>query len=62
MQNSLDSDQFQQLVGPDLDPNCLQRLSAGDIFYIIQYRRYAPDTIFIELRSMIMIKVIVTNK
>ena len=26
--NSLDSDQTKQFVGPDLDPNCLQRLSA----------------------------------
>ena len=28
--NSLDPDQAQHLVGPDLDPNCLQRLSAED--------------------------------
>ena len=28
--NNLDSDQAQQNVGPDLDPNCLQRLSADD--------------------------------
>ena len=27
MPNSLDPDQAQQNVGPDLDPNCLQRLS-----------------------------------
>ena len=27
---SLDPDQAQHLVGPDLDPNCLQRSSAGD--------------------------------
>ena len=26
--NSLDSDQAQHVVGPDLGPNCLQRLSA----------------------------------
>ena len=26
--NGLDTDQDQQIVGPDLDPNCLQRLSA----------------------------------
>ena len=26
--NSLDSDQAQHFVGPDLGPNCLQRLSA----------------------------------
>ena len=26
--NNLDPDQAQQNIGPDLDPNCLQRLSA----------------------------------
>ena len=28
MSNSLDPDQARRFVGPDLDPNCLQRLSA----------------------------------
>ena len=28
--NSLDTDQAQCFVGPDLDPNCLQRLSEDD--------------------------------
>ena len=28
--NSLDPDQDQHFVGPDLDPNCLPRLSVGD--------------------------------
>ena len=28
MSNSLDPDQARHLVGPDLGPNCLQRLSA----------------------------------
>ena len=28
--NSLDPDQARQFVGPDLGPNCLQRLSAED--------------------------------
>ena len=28
--NSLDTDQARQFVGPDLDPNCLQMLSADD--------------------------------
>ena len=31
MSNSLDPDQAQHCVGPDLGPNCLQRLSADDI-------------------------------
>ena len=30
MSNSLDPDQARQLVGPDLRPNCFQRLSADD--------------------------------
>ena len=30
MSNSLDPDQARQLVGPDLGPNCLPRLSADD--------------------------------
>ena len=28
--NGLDPDQHRHSVGPDLDPNCLQRLSADD--------------------------------
>ena len=28
--NSLDPDQARHFVGPDLGPNCLQRLSADD--------------------------------
>ena len=28
--NSLDPDQAQHFVGPDLGPNCLQRISADD--------------------------------
>ena len=31
MSNSLDPDQAEHIVGPDLGPNCLQRLSAGFI-------------------------------
>ena len=30
MSNNLDPDQDRHFVGPDLDPNCLQRLSADD--------------------------------
>ena len=30
MLNSLDPDQARHFVGPDLDPNCLQTLSADD--------------------------------
>ena len=30
MSNSLDPDQALHFVGPDLDPNCLQRLSADE--------------------------------
>ena len=31
MSNSLDPDQARRVVGPDLGPNCLPRLSAEDI-------------------------------
>ena len=30
MSNGFDPDQDQHFVGPDLSPNCLQRLSADD--------------------------------
>ena len=30
MSNSLDPDQARQIVGPDLGPNCLPRLTADD--------------------------------
>ena len=30
MSNSLDPDQAQSLVGPDLGPNCSQKISADD--------------------------------
>ena len=30
MSNSLDPDQARQFIGPDLGPNCLQKLSAED--------------------------------
>ena len=30
MSNSLDPDQARHFVGPDLGPNCLQRLSVDD--------------------------------
>ena len=30
MSNGLDPDQGRHIVGPDLGPNCLQRLSPGD--------------------------------
>ena len=31
--SSLDPDHAQRFVGPDLGPNCLLRLSAGDTIY-----------------------------
>ena len=34
--NNLDPDQARHYVGPDLVPNCLQRLSADDTFKVIQ--------------------------
>ena len=32
--NSLDPDQDRHFVGPDLDPNCLQRLSADNKSFV----------------------------
>ena len=32
MPNGLDPDQYRHFVGPDLGPNCLQKLSAKDKF------------------------------
>ena len=40
MSNSLDPDQARHFVGPDLDPNCLQRLSADDRFTCRQKVKY----------------------
>ena len=37
MSNSLDPDLARRVVGPDLGPNCLQRLSADD-FDIVCHR------------------------
>ena len=34
MSNSLDREQALQIVGPDLGPNCLQRLSADDTSFV----------------------------
>ena len=31
MSNGLDSDQARRSVGPDISPNCLQRLSGPDL-------------------------------
>ena len=49
--NSLDSDPARQYVGPDLDPNCLQRLSADNTrgqrierhIFLYQPRASSPD-------------------
>ena len=35
--NGLDSDQERRSVSPDLDPNCLQRLSAGKSIQLNMY-------------------------
>ena len=34
MSNSLDPDQARRFVGPDLGPNCLQKLSFKDFFFV----------------------------
>ena len=38
--NSLDPDQARHTVGPDLDPNCLQRLSVDDMQMMDKIIRY----------------------
>ena len=47
--NSLDPDQAQHFVGPDLGPNCLQRLSADDPSKPIVKGFYIFYPIFISL-------------
>ena len=55
MSNSLDPDQARRFVGPDLGPNCLQRLSADDTgrqtvktkqFLTVRGRKLAVDVSF----------------
>ena len=43
MSNSLDPDQARHFVGPDLGPNCLQRLSADDTCRRSSFMRYPAD-------------------
>ena len=44
LSNSLDPDKAQRFVGPDLGPNCLQRLSADNTLFDLIL--YVPSTIF----------------
>ena len=44
--NSLEPDQARRSVGPDLGPNCLQRLSADDT-----YRQSQQENMFQDLFS-----------
>ena len=37
---SLDMDQARHFVGPDPDPNCLQKLSADNLCRNLQLRKY----------------------
>ena len=46
--NSSDPDQARHFVGPDLDPNCLQRLSAEDAS---RQRVNTPESYGIHLKS-----------
>ena len=47
--NSLNPDQARQNVRPDLDPNCLQRLSADNTrryyLFLVYCRELAPGTV-----------------
>ena len=46
LSNSLDPDQDRQNVGPDLGPNCLQRLSADDRSPILQGKSYRKENLY----------------
>ena len=48
MSNSLDPDQDRPLVGPDLGPSCLQRLSADDKTHELIFSS-GKQTIFLSL-------------
>ena len=59
MSNSLDPDQVRQIVGPDLGPNCLPKLSADDtgrqrvtpksaISYGMSFYQYLTALVYIE--------------
>ena len=50
MKNSLEPDQDRRCVGPDLGPNCLQRLSADDILAASKERVY-PTLFSIIIRK-----------
>ena len=60
MSNSLDPDQDKHSVGPDLDPNCLQRLSADDKslnnFFpkILSGTHSVYQTVWIQIRTDIL--------
>ena len=45
MSNSLDSDQAQHLVGPDLDPNCLHLFTAD---FILQVKIIVSESSFLK--------------
>ena len=50
MSNSLDPDQARRIVGPDLGPNCLPRLSADDTG---RQRVKVPNTRLAELANTV---------
>ena len=52
MSNSLDPDQARQNVGPDMHPNCLQRLSADDTGSFKNILRTLVKSMAMKNRSM----------
>ena len=54
MSNSLDPSQTRHFVGPDLDPNCLQRLSADEIrrLRVIVHRNKEIENMYMYLVSV----------
>ena len=53
MSNSLDPDQARRFIGPDLGPNCLHRLSAGD-FVATSGERVKPE---LKLKTIVTLKI-----
>ena len=55
MSNSLDPDQALHFVRPDLDPNCLQRLSADDTLITNRQRVNKVIVLYVEVYKYIVV-------
>ena len=56
--NSLDPDQARHFVGPDLGPNCLQRLSAAatswDVFFFSELSTNKSFVFNLDIKELIL--------